>query len=723
MNLQALQDEQQEAVDAPFEASLAITGAPGTGKTFSLRARADRFARDNPKATYLYAKHPDELAILATQILCNAGASTEIIDDVEAEWDFAQCAEPLFALEWEEFLAGTLDPEVPGLRSPDRFLVSAFRLIRKLRDAAIAPSEFLDRSRAGATSFYANPPNFAHPELILATKDAYRDSLDVTPPELQRQYRREIDLAKVLARLYETYVGQIRESGRMTRRDLIVEALEAIAKDATLAERARVHFSAAFIDEAQDLTAGARALLDAIYGPQLRCVTLAGDSSSSTSTFRGARPDRAFAGVTSTIVLNEQHRSPLALELACRQLTRSHAKIDARNVEPALWLHRAKSETEEARYVADVVRARLNAGTPASEIAVLFRSVGDVLAYEEALLDRDIPVSVSGDLNIFEDRRALDALALLWNVWDPFRHDWLIRTLRGPANALSDASIVTLCAEPPDAQTALFVLDDEPAPTTRSGRWDPKRDLRLGWNVLRGDQDKALNPKALERVQVFRLMRERWLQSMTELPFAQFVRSVWAEGLAREGAAGSARALAQQKLLARLLARLNDYANAHPGAALGDILAYAQARSQSTLESCEAASDTRFVQLLSIDAAQGRSFDFVAIPDARAGSFPRWYVPDSFLFSPKLGMIPKDNVGDARASRTAKFSFYVFKTKARDSYNEEERRAFVYALRRARKGALVSASGKATRGTTAPEFLEELRNARIPGSIVYEAGE
>ena len=52
--------------------------------------------------------------------------------------------------------------------------------------------------------------------------------------------------------------------------------------------------------------------------------------------------------------------------------------------------------------------------------------------------------------------------------------------------ALSDAAVQVLCAEPPDAQTLLF-SDDAAAEEARSGRWDPKRDLRLGWNVVRGD--------------------------------------------------------------------------------------------------------------------------------------------------------------------------------------------------------------------------------------------
>ena len=116
-----------------------------------------------------------------------------------------------------------------------------------------------------------------------------------------------------------------------------------------------------------------------------------------------------------------------------------------------------------------------------------------------------------------------------------------------------------------------------------------------------------------------------------------------------------------------------------------------------------------FVQILSVEAARGREFDHVVVANVRPGAFPRWYSPDAFLFSPRLGMIPKENVGDARASRTAKFSYYMFRSKAPQHYYDRERRAFVYALRRARKSVLVTASGEPTRGTTAPEFLEELR--------------
>jgi hypothetical protein len=81
-------------------------------------------------------------------------------------------------------------------------------------------------------------------------------------------------------------------------------------------------------------------------------------------------------------------------------------------------------------------------------------------------------------------------------------------------------------------------------------------------------------------------------------------------------------------------------------------------------------------------------------------------------------MIPKENAGGGSAARTAKFSYYMHKSKARDKYNLGERRALVYALRRTEGNAYLTTSGKPTRGITAPEFFEELRNARAAGSAI-----
>jgi superfamily I DNA/RNA helicase len=640
----------------------------------------------------LVAEGRTGLARFAFETLELAGRPALEIDDVEAEEAFADACAPLFALH-PEFAAG-VDPEVAGLRTPQRFLESAFRLIRRLRDARIAPDAFLQRSLSAAADFYSNPPNFADTALLLGVKASDHPSLGVTPDELQRQYRREVDLAKILAALYERY-AQAASYGRMTGRDAVHAAIEAL-DDAGVRARVQRRYAGAFVDEAETLTAAERDLLTAAFGTELHGVTLCGR--------RAAVPESAIRAE-----LSVQHRSPPAIDAACRRLMGLRETTAASAPRDALQLFRAPSRREEAAFVAAAVRDWIDAGTPPEKIGVLLRSMHGAEPYERALLERNVAVVPAGDLNVFADRRALDALALLWNVYDPFAHDWLLRTLSNPAMGLSDASLSLLCGEPADPQASLFVLNDEPPPTSRPGRWDPKRDLRLGWNVVRGDRDGDLHETARERLVDFRAKRLRWIEAMQRAPFETFARLVWGEGLALEGEPGSARAAAQQIVLRRILDRLNAYLAEVPDRTVGDALRYARRRAGSGLESCEDADGFPGVRLIDVEAARGREFDRIAVVDVRAGAFPRWYAPEAFAFSPRSGMISRENTGEARVGRTAKFTYYMWKSRAREHYNTRERERFCYALRRARVSALVTAWGSATRGVSAPEFLEELR--------------
>ncbi len=588
--------------------------------------------------------------LLAQEVLAEAGEDVRLVDDVAAEALFEEAASPLLAME-QELLELQIDPEVPGLRSPERFLDSAFRLQRNLSEALLSVETFLERSLSGATEFYAKPPNFAHPELIAATKSEHRNALSVSPAELQRQYRREVDLAKLLAQLFRAYTHLLRERRLAPGRDLVAWAIERVHADAALAEKMRSRYVAPFVDDATELTMGERTLLEAIFG------------------------------------------------------TIERAESKDSYPRPRVEVFRPETQAEEARWIAARVATLLKEGARPREIAVLLRSASVARVYEEALLDRNVPVKVAGDCNPFADRRALNAAALLWNVHDPFRHDWLLRTLEGSALALSDASLATLCGDDTQRQTLLF---EEAAPT-ESARRDPERGVRLGRNVTSGACDHALSPIARERIERFRAMRERWVQAQQTLAFEDFARLVWSEGLAREGAPGSARAHAQQRVLQTLLARMSAYLAAHPGGDLGAALADAERRAESELESCDADPNEDAVLIASVEAARGRSYEHVIVANVRPGAFPRWYAADAFHFSPKLGMIPRDNVGDAPTARTAKFTYYAYKAKAREKYNTRDRRLFEHALGRARSTLSVTAWGRPTRAVSAPEFLEEFR--------------
>ncbi|HEY9179804.1 MAG TPA: UvrD-helicase domain-containing protein, partial [Candidatus Baltobacteraceae bacterium] len=257
-----------------------IVGPAGSGKTAELARRAlDAAQRERVLVTSVssaalgslraYIAHENVAIRELHDIALETLPGVEPIDDVRAADLFAESAKPLLTLDWREIIEAQWDPEVPGLRSPERFLNAAFRLFCKLRDARIPPEQFLESSLRGAAQFYAKPPNFAHADLLYYTKDTYRDSLHADGPELQRQYRREIDLAKILAKLYRSYLDHPVRQGCLTPRDIIAQAADALGRDAEAARAVRDRYPRLFVDDAQELTIGELQLLQAIYGMDL----------------------------------------------------------------------------------------------------------------------------------------------------------------------------------------------------------------------------------------------------------------------------------------------------------------------------------------------------------------------------------------------------------------------------------------------------------------------
>ncbi|MBV9232984.1 MAG: UvrD-helicase domain-containing protein, partial [Candidatus Eremiobacteraeota bacterium] len=343
-----LSEEQRRAVEAPWDCCVAIMGPPGSGKSFALRRRAAR-AREELAAAVLELNAENSLDAFAFSLLKERHPYVRLVDDAEAALLFEGACSSLLSLEWLEFGDG-LDFEVSGLRTPERFIAAAFRLIRRLRDAAVTPDEFLSDALRGAAEFYAKPPNFADPALLVATKSEYHDSLDVTTDELLRQRHVEINLAKILHKLFEAYVGLVESRGTMTGRDAVIAATNLVRADPVFASQMRERYSVALVDEAQDLTTAQRAFLSALFGESFAGVTLCGDPAAAISRIRMTAPEAVFASARERVELPQRRLSPISVE-------------------------RAATVRDERATIVATVRAWLERGVPAREIAVLFRSV------------------------------------------------------------------------------------------------------------------------------------------------------------------------------------------------------------------------------------------------------------------------------------------------------------------------------------------------------------
>ena len=395
-----------------------ITGKPGSGKTRELLARiaAAEFPRErlivaSPHALSAQRIGGTTLATYAFEILEEnafaSGLALELgrIEDVDAETHFQSAAASLFSLEWLEVaepeLGGGLDYEVAGLRAPERFAQAAYRLIRKLRAAGITPKRFLETALHKATEWYAKPPNLANPDLLIAAR-RYRDSLNADGPELERQRRREIDLAKILEKTYLIYIADSEARGCLTDVDILAEATRVLTSIEGAAQRAREKWPLAFIDDAQDVTLGELGFLRALYGKDLTGVTFAGDPDQATRTFAGARPEQIFTGRDVLQMPDPAEPRATIITVAGEFL---HDRTIFTDPQGTIALQRTGSHEKEAAFIAGEIAKLLEGGAEPSSIAILVRTLRYARPYVDALLDDNVPVTLIGDLDVLGSKR------------------------------------------------------------------------------------------------------------------------------------------------------------------------------------------------------------------------------------------------------------------------------------------------------------------------------
>ena len=492
----------------------------------------------------------------------------------------------------------------------------------------------------------------------------------------------------------------------MTAIDAIAEATRLLAEQPHLAAAYRERLTLAAVDDAHDLRNGEVRLLQALFGPKLRGVTIAGTLQSAIHTFAGARPEATFKLAAATIELPPGPLVPPGIA-ACAQAIAT-GSVALQQAGSGVRVHRAADRAAEIAFVTASVAGLIAAGTPAHRIAVVHRTARTLAAYEDALVDAGVPVALHGDIDLLARPEAGDALAVLWCAVDPYQHAWLLRVLDLPMLALSDATLGLLCGEPANPQAMLFPSPDAEPDGDR--RWDRRRDVRLAINVLRGERDGDLSPVARERIAAFRERRGAWAVHARDAGTTAARAIVEDAGIyaARPGET-PARTERRRFIVDAVLALIDRYALRRPGGALEAALAMLARIASAERGPLVHAPDGAGVFAGSIDRIGPRRFDHVFVVDARAGSFPPYYVPDAFLFSPTHGMIPKDAAGDAPAARTAKFTWYAHFAKFNAAYAREHRKLLALAMVRAAVSVTVSAGGRATRGVGAPEFEVELR--------------
>jgi DNA helicase-2/ATP-dependent DNA helicase PcrA len=229
------------------------------------------------------------------------------------------------------------------------------------------------------------------------------------------------DLATV-ARVFATYEDVKRDQGRMDMEDVLLCAAALLAEDDRVAAHVRRQYKWFVVDEFQDVSPIQSALLDLwLGGRDDLCVV--GDPAQTIYSFAGANASfltdfpRRYARTTSVELVRNYRSTPQIIAASNRLLagTRS-AGVQLRSQQsggPEVSFVEHADEVAEAEQVAADVLARVRAGTPAREIAVLFRINAQSEAFEEALAARGVPYVVRGAARFFARPEVKQAVTLL----------------------------------------------------------------------------------------------------------------------------------------------------------------------------------------------------------------------------------------------------------------------------------------------------------------------
>jgi DNA helicase II / ATP-dependent DNA helicase PcrA len=242
--------------------------------------------------------------------------------------------------------------------------------------------------------------------------------------------------AETIVAVFTAYEEAKSHAGLLDFEDLLLVAAAAIEEHPDVAEEVRARYRHFVVDEYQDVSPLQQRLLEAwLGGRDDLCVV--GDPNQTIYSFTGATPaflldfPRRHPGSTIVRLYRDYRSTPQVVGLANRVLGRRSVLrlVGQRQPGPEPEFAEYDDEPAEAAAVAARCRALVDAGTPASQLAVLFRVNAQSETYERALAEVGVPYVLRGGERFFQRAEIREAMVLLRGA------------ARGPAD-LPDAGAV-----------------------------------------------------------------------------------------------------------------------------------------------------------------------------------------------------------------------------------------------------------------------------------------
>ncbi|MDO8452351.1 MAG: UvrD-helicase domain-containing protein [bacterium] len=264
-----------------------------------------------------------------------------------------------------------------------------------------------------------DPKRFSPQSALSAISNAKNELID--PAEYSSLARGEWQTRAAL--VYTEYQKFLKKNEALDFDDLLFETVKLFKTVPEVLKKYQTRYKYVLVDEWQD-TNKAQYAITKFLVKEHEGLTCVGDAAQSVYSWRGADfrnltyLEKDFPNLT-TVNLEQNYRSTQKI------LDAAYSVISRNKSHPILrlWtenaggerikLYQARSELDEASFVAREIQEQTRKGVSFSEMAVLYRTNAQSRVVEEALLHEGIPYILVGAVRFYERKEIKDVLAYL----------------------------------------------------------------------------------------------------------------------------------------------------------------------------------------------------------------------------------------------------------------------------------------------------------------------